>query len=713
MFADGSRWDASPTVRDNLLTISGPVGLNFESTPGEISIRNTGNRLYRVRPGLAPDLVSQPFVPGLQVADGRVLAIIGGNISLEGGVITGIDSHIHLGSVRAGTVRFSPDRPGWNFDYGGAGSLGDISLSNLALVNALGQGSGSIVLHARDISLRSGSVIGVQNLGNAAWQRLTLEAAGTLSIEGTGINANGPRFGQVRSAVFSETLGNGNGAGISIRTGNLNIENGGLIGSSTFGGGRSGAIDISADTIRAREIASFGGFSGIATQTVGTGAGGDIVISTGDLNLENGGGLGTTSYTAAPSGNLRINASRSVRVTGSSANTFSFTASNIVSLAIGKGKSGDITIVTPDLSITGGASVSSATFGEGAGGNVYIDARSLELIDRPGSPLGNSLSASTLGAGNAGNLTILAETLRVLGGSGIQSSTFAGGNGGSISIEATSIEVDANSAIESGALTLSPELANFYGLTVPPTGKSGDLSIRTESLSITGNGRVSVLNLGSNDAGSIGIETTSLSLTDGGSLTASTLNGEGGNIIVRSRDSFLSNGNITASVAGTGNGGNIFLNSRTLLLLDNSRIQANAVAGNGGNIAISGRGILRDSSSSITADSDLGIEGTVNISAVEENPRSLPTFDIALAVPADPVTGACLDPDLAPSTLQIAPPPLAPGPDAPLPFIFDARVETGRESSLPANQIAIGPDGRVTAVLTLDRERVESGDCPR
>jgi filamentous hemagglutinin family protein len=712
-FADGSRWNATPTDRDNLLTIFGPVGLNFDNTPAEISIRNTGSRLSRVRPGLAPDLVSRPLVPGLQVAPDRVLAIVGGNISLDGGVITSVDSHVHIGSVRAGTVRFSPDRPGWNFDYGSVNSLGPVTLSNLSLVNAFGQRAGGIEVRGNDISLRSGSVIGAQNTGNAA-QGLTLEAARTLSIEGTGVNANGPRLGTVRSAIFSETIGNGNGAGISIRAGNLNIENGGLIGSSTFGAGRAGDIAISADTIRLREIASFGGFSGIATQTVGSGAGGNVIISTGDLSVENGGGLGTTGYTAAPSGDLTIRATRSVRVTGSSASTRSPTGSNIISLAIGRGKSGDINIATPALSITAGGSVGSSTFGEGAGGNVNIDARSIELIDRPGSPLGNSLSASTLGAGNAGNLTIRTETLRVLNGSGIQSSTFAAGNGGRISIDATSIEVGSNSAIESGALTIgSPELAEFYNINVPPTGRSGDVSIRSDSLSVTGNSRVSVINLGSNDAGSIGIDTVALSLTDGGSLTASTLNGEGGNIVVRSRDSFLSNGNITASVAGTGNGGNITLNSLTLLVLDDSRIQANASAGNGGNIVITGRGILRDASSSITADSALGIRGTVNISATEENPRSLLTFDIALAVPADLVTGACLDPDRAPSTLQIVPPPLAPGPDAPLPFIFGARPETGREGSLPANRIAIAPDGRVTAVLALDRDRVGSGDCPR
>jgi large exoprotein involved in heme utilization and adhesion len=113
------------------------------------------------------------------------------------------------------------------------------------------------------------------------------------------------------------------------------------------------------------------------------------------------------------------------------------------------------------------------------------------------------------------------------------------------------------------------------------------------------------------------INAQSLQLNTKGSVTATSANGQGGNIRLQAQNlQLLGNSQISAT-AGTenkpGDGGNITINADTIVQLANSDITANAFEGNGGRIDINTQGIFRSLDSDIQASSQLGIDGVVNI----------------------------------------------------------------------------------------------------
>lgn len=141
------------------------------------------------------------------------------------------------------------------------------------------------------------------------------------------------------------------------------------------------------------------------------------------------------------------------------------------------------------------------------------------------------------------------------------------------------------------------------------------------------------------DGGNIVINADdSVSLNDGNEILAASEFGNGGNIKLNSDRVDLNNSNITASAGGTGNGGNITVNSDIVTVLDNSSITANADEGNGGNINITAEGFFVSPNSTITATSELGIDGEVNIETLsndiekELNPSELSVEDLSVEI---------------------------------------------------------------------------------
>ena len=136
---------------------------------------------------------------------------------------------------------------------------------------------------------------------------------------------------------------------ITISTRELQLVKGGIIDASTFGKGNGGAVTISAAAIFVdRQDSQY--FTGISTQTElveGGGKGGDIIITTADLQVANGGQISGSTLGSGEGGTLAIwaesilvNGQNSPFVTGIEAQTHSET---------GGGKGGDITIDTTEF----------------------------------------------------------------------------------------------------------------------------------------------------------------------------------------------------------------------------------------------------------------------------------------------------------------------------------------------------------------------------
>ncbi|WP_254625610.1 filamentous hemagglutinin N-terminal domain-containing protein [Nostoc sp. TCL240-02] len=180
-------------------------------------------------------------VTGLQVADGKSLLLVGGNINIDGGGIRAYGGNVELAGLAA------PGNVGLNITGDNFGLVipenverADVSLSNGAEVNVRGADGGNITIQARNVNLVAGSILraGIDTgLGtpNSKGGDITINAtADTTLIDESGI-AN-----VVQEKAFAQA------GDINITTGTLTLEKTGLINANLYGQGNAGNVNINA-----------------------------------------------------------------------------------------------------------------------------------------------------------------------------------------------------------------------------------------------------------------------------------------------------------------------------------------------------------------------------------------------------------------------------------------------------------------------------------
>lgn len=583
-FADGTTFSAINPQAQPLLTVSVPVGLGFGSNPGAIRVQGTGHSLtFADQPGISPLVGAGDSLTGLRVLPGHTLALVGGDITLEGGILTAPQGRIELGSVSSGLVSLNQILSGWTLGYQGVTSFQDIHLSQQALADASGNGGGSIQVQGAHVVLTDGSAILIQNKDSLS--------PGSIQTGSISVNA-------------SESLA---------------------------------IIGTSPDELNP---------SHLIYQTVGSGNGGDITVSTRRLIIQDGGEITTASFGEKNSGNVNVNASESIQLTGASLNQ-STLLSNITTTGFSGADVGNVTISTQQLYVRAGGAIASLTFGSGTGGKVEVNAsESIEVIGaQPRSLSPSALSASTLGSGKAGDLIVNTSKLVIRDGGRVDASNFAGGSSGSLTINASEfVEVSGrfpnsvnSSAIIASANILDPKSRQAFGLPDQPSGNSGNVTINTPKLSVTDGAQVTVRNDGTGSAGestlvpTLTVNANSIFLDNKGGITASTASGRGGNITLNVKDDLQLRHNslISADAGGDQTGGNIIINAGVIAAIpaENSDITANAPQGTGGTITINTQGIFGlQVSPQLTSKSDITafgkaaeFNGTVEINNPETN----------------------------------------------------------------------------------------------
>lgn len=591
-FADGSIFSATNPNSSPLLTISVPIGLQFNSLPspigtnsGEIRVTGWGHDIDQ--PQVSPH--NRGDIRGLQVPTGNTLALVGRNIILEGGVLTAEAGRIELGSVAEGTVSLTPTAAGWTLGYGDVLDFRDIALLSQSAVDASGDPGGSIHIQGRNLELRDGSIALIQNQGSQSAGAIDVNLSGTLVAVGLDPDGTPP------SSLINETVGDGNSGDLAISARDILFQNGGQAGTRTFATGASGEARIEAlESIRVSGfILNVNGepfISNILTVSVGNSSGaGNLYLSAKKLTiLEGGQVLSNTVFGSGNGGEVVVNATESVEVSG----------------------------FTPTFS---GSLLAATTFGDGKAGNVTVNTARLTLRD------GGRVDANTIARGDAGNVTVNASEFVDLSGTVV------------------SPEVTTPTQIGSAANFPDPALQQFLGLAPIPSGSPGNVTVNTPELRVSDGALVTVKNDGTGNAGNLLIDADSIFL-DNGSITASTASGEGGNLALHVREplQLRNRSQITSEAGGTGNGGNITLDSNTLALLEGSRITANAFEGAGGNIQINTQGIFTSADSAITASSQLGVDGVVQINNPSVDPSSgLVELSGETTAPSDRILSGC------------------------------------------------------------------------
>ena len=670
-FSDGSEFSAVNLQESPLLTVNVPLGLQYGTNPGSIQVRGNGQGRRSF------DSAIIDTQDALRVQPDKTLALVGGDIKLEGATLKTAGGRIELGSVGENSlVNLVPIEKGFSFDYSGVENFGDIQLSQQANVDASGEAAGDIQVQGKRLSLTDASKIETSTLGKKQGGDLVVNA--TESVEtlkrskldvfvypkATGDGGDltiktGQLLVQDGSQVNNITFGKGNSGNLNITasesiqlighptdgkalsgllvqtklgasgdTGDLNVQtrrllvrDGAQLAVATFGSGNGGNLNVTAtESIEATGMNADGNFgSGLFAQANpdSTGNAGNLNIQTRQLLLKNGAVVSVNTYGPGNSGKLNVKASERVEVIGGSTGVQFSSGLFAGAQPPASGNGGDLNIQTPQLLLRDKAILGTSTFGAGKGGNLAINTEDLAIRD------GAIIRASTVGAGNAGNVQINTKKFAISDGSTVRADTFGSGDGGNLNITATeSIEVIGTSADGE----IASNLSTGGGLN-SSTGNGGDITIETPKLLILDGGQIDVATFGAGNGGNLQVNADKVQIKG------------------RYPDGLFPAGLFTnADLGATGNAGNIKVNASEFRIQTRGLVFSGTRAGtqspsNGGDIEIDAEQLLLQNGGQIGAGTrGLGRGGDVIIKTntlklIGRDPSNIPSSISASSVP--------------------------------------------------------------------------------
>ncbi|MGB3236858.1 MAG: filamentous hemagglutinin N-terminal domain-containing protein, partial [Geitlerinemataceae cyanobacterium] len=198
-FLDGYQFSATNPDVPPLLTINVPIGLQFGANPGGI-----------VNQSVATNDAGE--VRGLEVPLGETLALVGGNVTLDGGSIQARGGRAELGGLAGvGTVGVNADG---SLSFPEGVERADVSLANDAEVNVRAGGGGEISVRAGNFEM---SGISKLRAGIADGMGVPESQAGDINIDTTGTVA---LFDEtfISNAVLERAIGNGGDVNVTSQT---------------------------------------------------------------------------------------------------------------------------------------------------------------------------------------------------------------------------------------------------------------------------------------------------------------------------------------------------------------------------------------------------------------------------------------------------------------------------------------------------------------
>jgi filamentous hemagglutinin family protein len=537
----------------------------------------------------------------LQVPAGQTLSIIGGDITAVNDpsapnyygssyyTLSAPCGRINLISVASpGEVNFSaPD-----LGMGSFTKLGTITLSNganLDVSNATADftaSGGTVVIRGGQILLSQSEI---DSYGNPA---------GTIDIKGEALTLDNTYF-------YAQTMGDANHPGSAV---NIDVSNDFVmknlsgIDSTSWGTGRGGDIRISAGNVILGDDApgTVGNYIQSGYQW-SPGPGGDIsIISAGDVIVKNGFSITAQTGDVGNAGNIAIQAGNEFVMKNES---------TIDSSTYGAGRGGDIRITARNITLGDDAagiplvdtsdstnpygSIRSWSYASGQGGDIYVSANN-NLIVKNGFYIGTA----ALDQGNSGNITVRADTIKFLDQGNIASNAFMSGTGGIVDVAARDILI---SAANEASATNSQYITGI-GAQTAGTANGGKITINTDSLQLLDGGQISTVLLGSGRGADIEVTAKNILISgfvldpalipvpyglsgiDARVVGAATSGGIGGNITVTADNLNMANGGAIRTNLfedAPGKAGNITVNAGAINISSGGQIYADSFRGTG------------------------------------------------------------------------------------------------------------------------------------
>ena len=373
VFENGYKFNAkNPTAPLPVLTLGVPIGLQFGSNPASI--------------------LGQFTQPGdFAVRDGQTLALVGGDVSLQGtgsslddfefSFVSANDGRIELGSVGSGeTVKLSePSKSrSWALDFSGVQTYRDLTISDSLIVFGI---NADVFLHGRQVRVINGVQIG----GPVSPSK---KKDVTISITASDL------FELTNSRIIPSTYSSTSSGNVEIQTKTLQLSQGASINTSANSDnaipGLAGNISINADKIYLTDKSS------IASDGAQASSGGNLFITTGSLNLDQGSNLSVTSLGTGSAGSINIFA-RSMLLDRNS----------VIRGETRSGKGGSIDVgVSNALVLRNQSNISTSSTTTGNGGNIKILAGVIAAV-----PNENSNISTDAIFGNGGNIKITTQGL--------------------------------------------------------------------------------------------------------------------------------------------------------------------------------------------------------------------------------------------------------------------------------------------------------------
>ncbi|NMG59836.1 S-layer family protein, partial [Geitlerinema sp. P-1104] len=616
-FENGGQFSATLPENVPLLSINTPTGLQYGANPGSIT-----NRSLASFEDVTQDGEPVFFPVGLEVFPGNTIGLIGGDVNLEGGIVSTFGGRIELGSVGDNAqVRLVPTDEGFALDYSQVEGFRDIRLSDFASVNASGEGGGSIQVQGRQVTLRDDS------------------------------------------GIISNTEGALDGGSISLTAESLSLTGGGFLDTSTFAEGRGGDLSVTvSDLIELRGSTPDEQFpSGFFTQTEAAGDAGDLTVRARRLEISDGAEISLSTFAEGQGGNLDLFVSEAIELSGAS-ESGEFSSSITTTAEVDStGDGGSLLIQSPQITLLDSAEISATSLGAGNAGNLTI--RASEFLELRGQFLTEdneliasgiatqvdpSLTDEALPGGRGGDILIETAELRVFDEGLITAVTAGAGPGGNITLNTQRIlardggQILSNTVSSGAGGTLEANASELIELTgTSPDGQQPS-GLFTQSQGL-------LVEAGAGDAGALRVNTNRLNLNGGAAIAADTfLDGQGGSINVTASDriqlsgrSILPSGSpaadpdgrlpsrITAQTTGTGNAGGVTLNSPFLSITDGAQVGVDARLGGGaaGDVTLNSSDIRLQRMGRITGETASGQGG--NLRFTSEDIRLLDDSNIS------------------------------------------------------------------------------------
>jgi len=485
-----------------------------------------------------------------------------------------------------GTIRIRGGRVAvdgaWIFadNYGSRASTGGIDVQADALLirhglitaGTFGSGkAGMVTINADVLELHDGGQI-----TSSTWRP---GDAGRVTVTADRLLVTGSPSAIASSASPRST---GRGGTVVVTARELELRDGGQIDSSAQGSGDAGRVTVTADRLLVSGVRAARYTSGIYSSG-STGRGGTVAVTARELELHDGGQIGSGTFGSGDAGQVTVTADR-LLVSGSS----QISGSTILSST---GRGGTVVVTARELELRDGGQITSSTRGSGDAGQVAVTADRL-LVS--GSPSVIASTAQPGSAGQAGTVAVSARELELRDGGQISSATFGSGNAGQVTVTADRLLVSGDGAMYFTGIASSTEAGSI--------GDGGAVNIRAQNIVLRDRGGVATSSVGTGPGGPLSITAADTLRLDNATVQAQTASAGGGDVTVAAGRLFsLRNSEVTTSVAGeTGSGGDITIGS-PLMVLNDSRIEANAKQGAGGNITIRAGQLIRTPDSKITA----------------------------------------------------------------------------------------------------------------